>query len=273
MSMGYTSRRSAYTLLEILVVILILGLLLAIAVPMIQGSRETARLAICMSNEKEIARMTDKFMLRSSRMFPTPWQLASVYDPKVMKCASDEDPYVLPADFIENCDHDWNLSYAFNVEYDLFKMRKLQITRPAERAVSYDGLGAQDTSGNGGQGQGQGQGGGGQGQGQHIMVCHHPPGNPNNVIVQNVGAPAFAAHAPHGDWIMTRPDGYCAGMSNFDGLAYGQSNFLPRHPIGEGVGTVLFADWHVEYVPKLEARMFMHSATGGGNGKGNGGGN
>jgi prepilin-type N-terminal cleavage/methylation domain-containing protein len=47
-------RRSAFTLVEIMIVVLIIGILLAIAVPNFVRARETARGKACVANLKEI---------------------------------------------------------------------------------------------------------------------------------------------------------------------------------------------------------------------------
>ena len=35
---------------------------------------------------------------------------------------------------------------------------------------------------------------------EKVLICHVPPGNPENVQTIAVGVSALPAHRPHGDW-------------------------------------------------------------------------
>ena len=56
-------RRSFFTLIELLIVIAIIGILVTLLMPSLAGARETARRAVCMSNQKQLYTMT---MVRDS---------------------------------------------------------------------------------------------------------------------------------------------------------------------------------------------------------------
>ena len=53
--MAERRKPSAFTLLELLVVIVIIGMLIALLAPAIQGSREAARAAHCRNNLRQVA--------------------------------------------------------------------------------------------------------------------------------------------------------------------------------------------------------------------------
>src|SRR5687768_8058641 len=49
------TRRTAFTLIELLIVISIIALLLALLLPALQGARDAARVAGCLSNQRQLA--------------------------------------------------------------------------------------------------------------------------------------------------------------------------------------------------------------------------
>jgi len=61
--------RKAFTLVELLVVIFIIGLLMAIILPAVQAAREAARLAKCINNQKQIATALQHYEM-SQRVLP-----------------------------------------------------------------------------------------------------------------------------------------------------------------------------------------------------------
>ena len=53
--MSRTSRRQAFTLVELLVVMAIIAVLIALLLPAVQAARETARRTQCLSNVRQVA--------------------------------------------------------------------------------------------------------------------------------------------------------------------------------------------------------------------------
>ena len=57
------SRRSAFTLIEIMIVVLIIGILLAIAVPNFVRARESSRAKACVANLKQIDSAKEQYAM------------------------------------------------------------------------------------------------------------------------------------------------------------------------------------------------------------------
>jgi prepilin-type N-terminal cleavage/methylation domain-containing protein len=69
---GAMSNQSGFTLLELLVVVSVIGLLVALALPAVQSSREAARRSQCANNLKQIGLALHNYET-SNRSFPLNW--------------------------------------------------------------------------------------------------------------------------------------------------------------------------------------------------------
>ncbi|MDH3585114.1 MAG: prepilin-type N-terminal cleavage/methylation domain-containing protein [Phycisphaerae bacterium] len=237
------STRRAFTLIETLVVVVILAALLGIILPSLRAVREHGRLATCMSNKKQISRMTLGHLARSNRRFPSLADLPSTYEPGVLLCPRDENPFLIPAGTYPGQALDLPLSTGLNLEFAVHGIDQRNLTQPAARLVAYDGVmgdeGPIDSTE-------------GDATEKKVTIGHIPPGNTGNVEIISVSASSIKAHLGHGDML-----GRIPRDPGFGARAYVQSNFVPRHRVREGVGTAVFADWHVENIEQIEDSMFM----------------
>lgn len=75
--MSIAKRRAAFTLVEMLVVISIIGVLAALLLPAIQAARESVRRAQCMNNQKELGQALNQYCLsKSPNRYPGSFRIA-----------------------------------------------------------------------------------------------------------------------------------------------------------------------------------------------------
>ncbi len=158
-------RRRAFTLIEILIVVAILGILSAILLPVFNSARETARSATCSSNLKQLGLAINQYVQDSGGFYPhiiglTPadgctWS-ARIFpylkSAQVLKC-----PSFSRGEFREGCPpsekandgsiyyNTWRGSYDLAVALDARNsagmVSQVRMRYPSQRILSFDGEG------------------------------------------------------------------------------------------------------------------------------------
>lgn len=77
---------SAFTLIEVLVSISIVGILIALAIPAIARARASARATVCLSNLRGLGQTVEQYLSQFSQRYPfavagQPWSLSPLLDP------------------------------------------------------------------------------------------------------------------------------------------------------------------------------------------------
>lgn len=301
-----SQRSHAFTLIEILVVVAIVTLVAAIALPVLAMGRASARNAICTSNERQIGIASQAYFADHKYRMPWMTRQAAAYDPDILVCPAHGSPNVLPGE-VTNSPQDILISYGFNPEYDIARKRYQQLQSPSQLILAYEGNGQLDaasvsvTTASSGSSSSSSTSGGYSIEGNQVTITHFPPGNRKDAMVMTIGLAALQAHLNHGDllgnWIAPAADNP-SNLPTFNSTATIQGDFDRRHN-SYATGNVLFTDGHVEALTQLPTTGFLFpdgvpvtptvvaSTTGGsestgstsggsnagGNGNGNSGGN
>lgn len=78
-SLKQNSRKSGFTLVELMIVVLIIGILLAVAVPQWIGARERSRRSSCVSNIRLIDHAKEQFAMETGLINGAPCTMADIY--------------------------------------------------------------------------------------------------------------------------------------------------------------------------------------------------
>jgi len=154
----------AFTLVEILVVVSIIGLLAAILLPSISGVRRQSLRVACMSNLKQIGvgiltyRHHNRDVFPTARSIPEPWVEVTVEDPPLpealqMEIPKDSGIYACPGDkgYVHRRS---GISYIYNTSLSGRKPEAIWLTRTLDLkpedipvAFDFDGTTAETTTG------------------------------------------------------------------------------------------------------------------------------
>jgi len=250
---------SGFSMMEMMVVMAILLTLMAIILPAFHAARERAKLAICQSNLAQMGRSTQNYASEWFGAYMPFGQFEQNFGRDVIICPRDSEPFELLAAFTLS-GVDMPISYGVNREMIAFRMQQARVSPASQVGVYFDGAPAyQENKANK-----KAKGGA-----DKVNMIHIPPGNnqnPQNILPDDDSVPAHLAH------------GCLLGALDANGKDVGASSaatFDPRHPIQEGIGNIIFADWHIEFVDTIEEHNFMFPGGGGfptggpGNGNGN----
>lgn len=150
--------RAAFTLIEILVVLAIIGVLAAILFPALSGARESGRIAVCSSNLKQIYLGMQQYLNDSNQIYPsstnyiTPFcGWANLLHPyvkstEIFECPNDETNRFepgCPADAGGEKQTLRNGSYSYNClrSGEQRPINASKVGRPADVALFLDGTG------------------------------------------------------------------------------------------------------------------------------------
>jgi prepilin-type N-terminal cleavage/methylation domain-containing protein/prepilin-type processing-associated H-X9-DG protein len=130
--------KTAFTLVELLVVISIIGLLVSLLLPAVQAAREAARMTQCKNNLKQIALATDLFHSAQNFYPPARYQ-PRPGDDKAYDCGGEETTWlvrIMPYLEASNLEQRWDYSVAYGDHDDFTRATTLPVyCCPARRTV------------------------------------------------------------------------------------------------------------------------------------------
>jgi len=246
---------TGFTLIELMVSVALIAILISILLSALGKARHNARTAICLSNQGNIGDDIAVFAADHNGLFPWLTTGGHWFHTEVLACPADEKPVMMPWQAM-GTDADVAVSYGFNPEYALFKVPLERIRNPSASLTLYDGFG---NDGNNGSTLPGGASNSYFISGNKMTVTHLPPGNNANPQVTSISVNALDGHVGHNHPDSTHVDliGNWVINGRIDIPTYTRGDFLRRHPIGNHVGNVAFADGHAVSVQQLDATWYV----------------
>ena len=149
------SRRRAFTLVEILIVLVVIGLLAALLLPVFNNARNSARSTACQSNLKQIGLALQLYLNDSSNIYPEPFAIPQnctfsnslvnyTRSTEVFTCPSAPNEFYQPGCLPDK--HEGDITYHYDGGYimnlsDLLNPRlsQMRIRRPTQMILLVDG--------------------------------------------------------------------------------------------------------------------------------------
>ncbi len=132
-------KRAGFTLIELLVVVSVIALLIGILLPALEHVRESARHAVCMSNQHQLGIALFSYANGHGDKLAALTEIHEAFPTDILVCPSDPQPDVIPAGMFGNSEP-LSLSYAINNEYEHYSVLLSGVSGASKKAFLFDGI-------------------------------------------------------------------------------------------------------------------------------------